>query len=53
MVEQQSLWKVPYTVNVSSFGKTDHGYILIQEAKARSYDNLADTKSIIQRLIDD
>ena len=53
VVEQQSLWKVPYTVNVSSVGKTDHGSILIQETKARSYANRADTKIIIQRLLDD
>ena len=52
IVEQQSLWKVPYTVNVSSVGKTDHGSILIQETKARSYANRADMKSLLQRLID-
>ena len=31
MVEQHSLWKDPDTINVSSFGKTDHSSILIQE----------------------
>ena len=36
MVEQQSSWKGPDTINVSSFGKTSNGYILIQEAEAHS-----------------
>ena len=35
MVEQQSSWKVPDTINVSSVVKTDNGYILIQEYEAR------------------
>ena len=30
MVEQQILCKYPDTINVSSFGNTNHGYILIQ-----------------------
>ena len=53
MVEQCISWKGPDTINVSSVGKTDHNYILIQEAEARSYDNFIDMKIIIQRLIDD
>ena len=32
MAEHWSSWKGPDTINVSSFGKTDHGSILIQEA---------------------
>ena len=35
MVEQQSSWKGPDTMNVSSVGNSDHGSILIQEAEAR------------------
>ena len=35
MLEQRSSRKVPDTINVSSVGKTDHGSILIKEAKAR------------------
>ena len=53
MVEQRSSWKGTDTINVSSVGKTDHSSILIQEAELRSYANLTDMKSIIQRLIDD
>ena len=30
MVEQQSLWKGPDTINVSSVGKSDHDAILFQ-----------------------
>ena len=33
MVEQRSSWKGLYTINVSIFGNTDHGSILIQEAE--------------------
>ena len=53
MVKQQSSWKGPDTINVSSVGKTDHGSILIQEAEACSYSNRTDMKSLIQSLIDD
>ena len=31
IVEQQNSWKGPDTINVSSVGNTDHGYILISE----------------------
>ena len=30
MVEKRSSWKGSDTINVSSVGKTDHSYILIQ-----------------------
>ena len=53
MVEQQSSWKGPDTISVSSFGMTDDGSILIQKYEARSYANRDDMKSLIQRLIDD
>ena len=53
MAEQRSSRKGPDTINVSSVGNTDHGYILIQEYKARSYANRADMKGIIQGIIDD
>ena len=53
MVEQQSSWKGPDTINVSSIGKTYNGYILIQKAEARSYANRTYVKSLIQRLIYD
>ena len=53
MAEQRSSWKVPDTINVSSVVNTDHVYILIKESEARSYANHTDTKSLIQRLIDD
>ena len=53
MAEQQISWKGLDTINVSSVGKTDHGSILIQESEACSYTNRTDTKSLIQRLIDD
>ena len=36
MVKQQSLWKVPDIINISSVGKIDHGSILFQEAEAHS-----------------
>ena len=52
MVEQQSSCKGPDTINVSSVGKTDRGYILIQYYEARSYATLTDMKSLIQKLID-
>ena len=53
MVVQRSSWKDPDNINVLIFGKTDHGYILIQEDEAHLYNNCTDTKSLIQRLIDD
>ena len=53
IVEQQSLWKVPYTINVSSVGKTDHGSILIQESEVPLYANRTYIKILIQNLIDD
>ena len=53
MVQQQSSWKVPDTINVSSVGNTDHGLILIQEAEARLYANHTGLKSLIQRLMND
>ena len=53
MVELRSSWKGPNTINVSSFGRTDHGSILTQEAESCSYYNLTDTKILIQRLIED
>ena len=52
MVEQQSSWKGPDSINVSSVRKTDHGSVLVQEVEARSYANRKDMKSLIQRLID-
>ena len=52
MVEQQSSWKGPDTINVSSVGNTDHGYIKIQEYEALSYYNRIYMKGLIQRLID-
>ena len=52
LVEHRSSWKGPDTINVSSFGKTSNGYILIQEAEAHSYSNRTDMKSLFQRLID-
>ena len=42
MVEQQSSWKCPDTINVSSVENTDNGYILIQESEAHSYANFTD-----------
>ena len=53
MVEQRSSWKGPDTINVSSFEKTDHGSILIQEYESRSYANHTDMKILIKRLIVD
>ena len=53
MLEQRSSWKGPYTINLSSFGKTDNSSILIWEAEACSYANRTDMKSILQRLIYD
>ena len=47
MVEQQSLWKRPDTINMSSSVTTDHGSILIQEYDERFYANRIDTKSLI------
>ena len=35
MVEQQSSWKGPDNINVSSVVKTDNGSILIEESEAR------------------
>ena len=37
MVEQQSSWKGPDTINISSVGNNDPGSILSQEPEARSY----------------
>ena len=51
MVEQQSIWKAPDTINVSNVGKTDHGYIFIQEYESGLYTNRKNTKSLPQRLI--
>ena len=53
MVEQRSSWKGPDTINISSVGKTDHGSILIKQAKASLYANRIDMKRLIQILIDD
>ena len=53
MLEQQSLLKGPYTINVSNVGKTDRSSILIQEAEARPHANRTDMKSRIKSLIDD
>ena len=52
MVEQLSSWKIPDNINVSSVGKTDHGYILFQWSEARLSNNRKDTKGQIQRIID-
>ena len=53
MVEQQSSWKGPDTINVSIVGNTDHGSILIQCSEARSYANCTYMNIPIRRLIDD
>ena len=53
MVEQQSSWKVPDSINISSVVKTYHGSILIKEAEASLYANLTNMKGIIQRFVDD
>ena len=49
IVEQRSSWKSSDTIILSCVGNTDHGYILIQEYEAHSYNNRTDTKSLIQR----
>ena len=51
--KKQSSWKCTDTINASSVVNTDHGYILIQGAKARSYTNCTYMKGLIQSLIDD
>ena len=33
MVKQKGSWNSPNNINVSSFDKTDHGYILFQKLK--------------------
>ena len=53
LVEQQSSWKGPDTINLSGVVKTDHSSILIQKAEARSYDNHTYMIILIQRIIDD
>ena len=53
MVEQRISCKGPDNINVSSAGKTDHSYTLIQKYEALLYANQTDIKILIQRLIED